>query len=74
MIESCACAPLPCESIACLAFTHLLLHVGLFGIVVCSAACLTFCGVGELLGLHSSYLVCFLAGYCVDVGLALWAD
>ena len=74
MLESCVCAPLPCESIACLAFTHLLLLVGLFGIAVCSAACLTFCGVGELLGLHSSYLVCFWAGYCVDVGLALWAD
>ena len=60
VLESCVCAPLPCESIACLAFTHLLLPVGLFGIAVCSAACLTFCGVGELLGLHSSYLVCFL--------------
>ena len=44
------------ESIACLVFMHLLLPVCLSGIAACSATCLTFCGVGESLGLHSSHL------------------
>ena len=48
-------APLLYESFACLAFTRLLLPVGLSGIVACSTACLTFCGMGESLGLHSSH-------------------
>ena len=50
-------APLLYESFACLAFTRLLLPVGLSGIVACSTACLTFCGMGESLGLHSSHLI-----------------
>ena len=50
-------ALLLCESIACLVLMRLLLHVGLSGLVACSTACLTFCGVGESLDLHSLYLV-----------------
>ena len=49
-------APLPYEFIACLVFMCLLLPVGLSG-AVCFAACLTFCDVGESLGLYSSHLV-----------------
>ena len=51
------CALLLCESIACLVLMHLLLPVGLSGLVACSTACLTFCGVGESLDLHSLHLV-----------------
>ena len=45
------------ESIAYLVFAHLLLLVDFSGIVACSVACLTFYGVGESLGLHSSHLI-----------------
>ena len=63
------CAPLPCESITCLVFTRLLLPVDLSGIAVCSAACLTFCGVGESLSLYSLHLVSSLG-----LGIAwMWA-
>ena len=58
-------ALLPCESIACLVFTHLLLPVGLYGIAVCFTACLTFCGVGKLFILCVSFLL--WDGYCFDV-------
>ena len=51
------CALLPCESIACLVLMCLLLPVGLSGLTACSAACLTFCGVGESLDPHSLHLV-----------------
>ena len=80
-------APFACESIACLVLTHLLLLVGLSGIVVCFAACLTFCGMGESLGLHSSHLISSLGKVLLGCGhlllsirplslftLGLWAD
>ena len=50
-------APISYESIAYLVFKRLLLFVDFSGIAVCSAACLTFYGVGESLGLHSSHLI-----------------
>ena len=50
-------APFSYKSIACLLFTRLLLLVGLSSIATCSVACLTFCGVGESLGPHSSHLI-----------------
>ena len=49
-------APLQYESIACLVFTHLLLPVGLSGIALCSAACLSFCGVGESLEIGRAHV------------------
>ena len=80
-------ALLPCESIACLVFTCLLLPVALFGIATCFAAYLTFCGVDESLGLYSSYLVSSLGWVLLGCGplllsiwplslftLGLWAD
>ena len=60
--------PLQYESIACLVFTHLLLPVGLSGIALCSATCLTFCGVGESLGFHSSHLVSSLGWVLLGCG------
>ena len=50
-------APLPYESSVCLVFTRLPLPMGLSGIAACSATCLTFCGVSESLGFHSSHTV-----------------
>ena len=61
-------APLPCEFIVCLVFTRLLLPVSLFGIAVCSAACLTFYGMGESLGLYSSHLVSSLLWVLLGCG------
>ena len=49
-------ASLSYESIPYLAFTRLPLPIGLSSIVACFPACLTFGGVGESLGLHSSHL------------------
>ena len=50
-------APLPYESIAFLAFTCLSLPASLSGPAAYFAACLTFCGVDESLGLHSFRLI-----------------
>ena len=81
------CAPLLCESIACLVLTRLLLPMGLSSIAACSVTCLTFCGVGESLGLHSLHLVSSLGWVLLGCGplflsirplslfaLGLWAD
>ena len=62
-------ALLLCESIACLVLMRLLLHLGLSGLVACSTACLTFCGVGESLDLHSLYLVSSLGWVLLGCGL-----
>ena len=62
-------ALLLCESIACLVLMHLLLPVGLSGLVACSTACLTFCGVGESLDLHSLHLVSSLGWVLLGCGL-----
>ena len=50
-------APFQYESIAFLVFTHLPLPMGFSGPATCFAACLTLCGVDELLSLHSLQLV-----------------
>ena len=53
---SLVCAPLPCESMACLLFMRLPWPEGLSGL--CCTFCysfLTFCGVDESLGLRSLY-------------------
>ena len=63
------CALLLCESIACLVLMHLLLPVGLSGLVARSTACLTFCGVGESLDLHSLHLVSSLGWVLLGCGL-----
>ena len=63
------CALLLCESIACLVLMHLLLPVGLSGLVACFTACLTFCGVGESLDLHSLHLVSSLGWVLLGCGL-----
>ena len=68
-------APLPCEFIACLVFTSLLLLVSLSGIAMCLVACLTFCGIGESLGLYSSHLVSSLGWVllgCEPLLLSIW--
>ena len=62
-------ALLLCESITCLVLMSLLLPVGLSGLVACSTACLTFCGVGESLDLHSLHLVSSLAWVLLGCGL-----
>ena len=80
-------ALLPCESIACLVLTCLLLPMALFGIAACFVAYLTFCGVDESLGLYSLYLVSSLGSVLLGCGplllsiwplsfftLGLWAD
>ena len=61
-------ARLPCEFIACLVFTRLLLPMGFSSIATCSAACLTFCGMGESLGLHSPHLVSSLGWVLLGCG------
>ena len=66
-------ASLPCESIDYLVFTCLLLSMGLSGIAVCSAICLTFFGVVELLGLYSSHLVSSLGWVLLGCG-PLWVN
>ena len=66
-------ASLLCESIAYLAFTRLLLPMGFSGIAVCSAICLTFCGVVELLGLYSSHFVSSLGWVLLGCG-PLWVN
>ena len=62
-------ALLLCESITCLVLMRLLLPVGLSGLVACSTACLTFCGVGESLDLHSLHLVSSLGWVLLGCGL-----
>ena len=54
-------APLLCESIACLVLMCLLL-------LACFAACLTFCGMGESLGLHSLHLISSLGWVLLGCG------
>ena len=68
---SLVCASLPYESIACLVFMHLLLLVGFSGLTACSTACLTFCGMGESLDLHSSNPVSSLGWVLLGCGLLL---
>ena len=48
---------------------RLLLPVGLFGHVVCSVACLTFCAMGKSLGFHSLHLVSSLGWVLLGYGL-----